>query len=64
MKEVAQYEDVMVAEVAKGALANEGIDAAVMNYSSAYPGIFRVKLMVNDEDYDRAKEVLNRKDSE
>ncbi|MCI2081974.1 MAG: DUF2007 domain-containing protein [Bacteroidales bacterium] len=70
MKVVATYDDPLIAEVAKGALANEGITAAVINESSSFPGLsmsseqFRAKLIVNEEDYDRAKEILSRNQSE
>ncbi|MFB0973674.1 MAG: DUF2007 domain-containing protein [Bacteroidales bacterium] len=69
MKVVQYYDDPLVAEVAKGALENEGITAAVLNQSSVYPGLsatsvqFRIKLVVDEEDYDRAKEILSRDNS-
>ena len=69
MKVVQYFDDPLIAEVAKGALENEGITAAVLNQSSVYPGLsaassqFRIKLIVNEEDYDRAMEILSRDNS-
>ena len=69
MKIVEYFDDPLIAELAKGALENEGITAAVLNQSSVYPGLsaassqFRIKLVVNEEDYERAKEILSRDNS-
>jgi acyl transferase domain-containing protein len=70
MKVVQYYDDPLVAEVAKGALESAGITAAVLNQSSVYPGLsvassqFRIKLVVNEEDYDKAVEILSHDNSD
>ena len=60
MKQVAKFSFEYEAQLAQGALKEAGIEAQVMNESSVYPGLnfAEVKLMVNDEDYDKAMEII------
>ncbi|NMB36985.1 MAG: DUF2007 domain-containing protein [Bacteroidales bacterium] len=63
MKEVARYNEPYLADIAKGLLESEGINAEILNESSALPGICNmydgaIKLVVRDEDYDLALKVL------
>lgn len=60
MKQVAKFSFEYEAQLAQGALKEAGIEAQVMNESSVYPGLnfAEVKLMVNDEDYDKAMEMI------
>lgn len=60
MKQVAKFSFEYEAQLAQGALKEVGIEAQVMNESSVYPGLnfAEVKLMVNDEDYDKAMEMI------
>lgn len=60
MKQVAKFTYEYEAQLVQGALKEAGIDAQVMNESSVYPGLnfAEVKLMVNDEDYDSAIEMI------
>lgn len=49
------------ANLDKGLLENEGIRAEVLHQNMPYMGIsdkLAVELIVNDEDYDRAKKIL------
>ena len=63
MKVVAEYYLQYEADIAKGRLESEGIAAVVMNLNSSYPGVqmgkHGIQLMVNDEDFDAAKAVLD-----
>lgn len=59
---VKRYYDAFAANLAKGMLENEGIMAAVLHQDSPYAGIgskFTIDLVVNEEDYERALELLN-----
>ena len=53
MKVVKKYLSHISANLAKGMLENAGIQAAVLHQDAPYAGI-----SVNDEDYDRAVELL------
>ena len=62
MKTVAQYEFPYEAQLAQGRLANEGIMSQVMNEVSSYTcinAVSGIKLVVNDEDFDAALEILS-----
>lgn len=62
MKVVKQYLDAFAAECAKGMLENEGIQAVVMHATQPFAGIspkLSIDLMVNDEDYGRAKKLVD-----
>ncbi|NLD21012.1 MAG: DUF2007 domain-containing protein [Bacteroidales bacterium] len=64
MKIVATYSDPYTAHIVQGMLESEGIMCEVMNENSVYRGLsgiiegFDIRLMVNDEDYERAKSIL------
>lgn len=62
MKIVAEFNLEYEAEIAKGRLKNEGIEAVIMNFNSPYPGITMgrhgVELMVADEDLEAARKIL------
>lgn len=63
MKELEEYSDLFQAELDRAYLEDCGIQAAVFNRNInciAWPntGLLAVKLMVNDEDYLKAKEAL------
>ena len=67
MKTVKKYLNAFSADVAKGMLENEGIQAEVLHRNMPYLGIsykMAVELIVNDEDYDRALELIKRMESE
>ena len=63
MKVVAEYYQEYEAEIAKGLLASEGIEAVIMNVVSAYPGIqmgrHGIQLMVDDADLEAAQKLLS-----
>lgn len=63
MKTVAKYPDVYKAHIVKGMLENEGIMCDVVNENLPFLGMgvagFDVRIVVNDEDYDRAKAILD-----
>lgn len=61
MKTVGKYENSFEANLMKGVLENEGIEATVLNENNPYPlnsGLFSVDLAVMDEDYERAMSIL------
>lgn len=62
MKTVKKYfNNAFSANLDKGLLENEGIQAEVLHQNMPYMGIsekLAVELIVNDEDYDRAKKIL------
>ena len=62
MRIVEEYFNAYEAEIAKGRLESEGITAVIMNNVSVYPGIqmgkHGIQLMVNDEDFEDAKAIL------
>ena len=63
MKVVAEFYHEYEAEIAKGRLESEGIEAVVMNLNSSYPGVqmgrHGIQLMVNDEDFPAAQKLLD-----
>jgi len=62
MKTVAEFEFPYQAQIAQGRLSAEGIFSQVMNEVSSYVclnTISRIKLVVNDEDYDKASIILS-----
>lgn len=64
MKVVARFPDSVSASIAKGMLANHDIPSMIGNQamSSLYPmpmgGLWDVTLLVNDDDFERAVELL------
>ncbi len=66
MKQVAKFTFEYEAQLAQGALKEAGIESQVMNENSVYPGLnfAEVKLMVNEEDFDRAMEMINQMEFE
>jgi len=62
MKTVAKYPDVYKAHIVKGMLENEGIECEVVNENLPFLGMgvagFDVRIVVNDEDYARAKAII------
>jgi len=67
MKTVAEYEFPYEAQLAQGRLENEGIMSQVMNQVSSYTclnAVSKIKLVVNDEDYDEAVRILAEPDTE
>ncbi|MBQ2491722.1 MAG: DUF2007 domain-containing protein [Bacteroidales bacterium] len=61
MRTLKKYLNAFSANLAKGMLENEGIPAQVIHQNIPYMGIsdkLAVELIVNDEDYDRAKKLL------
>ena len=62
MKTVKKYfNNPFSANLDKGLLENEGIRAEVLHQNMPYMGIsekLAMELIVNDEDYDRAKKIL------
>lgn len=62
LKIVAEYIYEYEAEIAKGLLESEGIDAMVSNVNSPYPGVMLgkhgVQLLVNDYDLESAQMIL------
>lgn len=68
MKEVQEYSDLFQAELDRAYLEDCGIQAAVFNKNLnciAWPntGLLAIKLMVNDEDFLKAKEALANRSS-
>ena len=63
LKIVAEYYQEYEAEIARGRLESEGIEAVIMNVNSAYPGIpmgkHGIQLMVNDYDFESAQMILD-----
>jgi len=62
MKVLAKYPDTYKAHIIQGMLENEGIECEIVNENLPFLGMgvagFDVRIVVNDEDYDRAKEIL------
>ena len=62
LKVVAEYIYEYEAEIAKGRLESEGIEAMISNVNTPYPGVLLgkhgIQLMVNDEDFDTALAIL------
>ncbi len=63
LKTVAEFYYEYEAEIAKGRLESEGIEAVIMNYNSPYPGITMgrhgVQLQVHDYDLESAQMILD-----
>lgn len=68
LKIAAEYVQEYEAQIAKGLLESEGIEAVIMNVNSPYPGItlgrHGVQLMVRAEDLETAQMILDRAESE
>ncbi|MBO7584911.1 MAG: DUF2007 domain-containing protein [Bacteroidales bacterium] len=62
MKVVAKYPDIYKAHIVQGLLENEGIECEIVNENLPFLGMgvagFDVRIVVREEDYDRAKEIL------
>lgn len=62
MKVVAKYPDIYKAHIVQGLLENEGIECEIVNENLPFLGMgvagFDVRIIVREEDYDRAKEIL------
>lgn len=62
LKIVAEYIYEYEAEIAKGLLESEGIEAMVSNVNSPYPGVLLgkhgIQLLVNDYDLESAQMIL------
>ena len=63
MKAVEEFYNQYEAEIAKGRLEAEGIQAVIMNLNSVYPGVqmgrHGIQLMVNEEDLETAQMILD-----
>ena len=64
LKTVAEYYNEYEAQIAKGLLESEGIEAVVMNLNSSYPGVqmgrHGIQLQVNAYDLESAQMILDR----
>lgn len=64
LKTVAEYYNEFEAQIAKGLLESEGIEAVVMNLNSSYPGVqmgrHGIQLQVNAYDLESAQMILDR----
>ena len=62
MKVVAKYPDIYKAHIVQGLLENEGIECEIVNENLPFLGMgvagFDVRIVVREEDCDRAKEIL------
>ena len=62
LKTVAEYYNEYEAQIAKGLLESEGIEAVVMNLNSSYPGVqmgrHGIQLQVHDYDLESAQMIL------
>jgi len=62
MKIVDKFPDIYTAHIVQGLLQNEGIECEIINENLPFLGMgvagFDVRIVVNDEDYERAKEIL------
>lgn len=67
LKTVAEYYNEYEAQIAKGLLESEGIEAVVMNLNSSYPGVqmgrHGIQLQVNDYDLESAQMLLDNAES-
>ena len=61
MKTLAKYTYEYEAQLVQGALKEAGIESQIKNDSSMYPGLdfSEIQLQVNDEDFDKALEMIN-----
>lgn len=68
LKTVAEYYNEYEAQIAKGLLESEGIEAVVMNLNSSYPGVqmgrHGIQLQVNDYDLESAQMILDNAERE
>lgn len=64
MKTLAKFRDSFLANIAKGLLLEEGIESTVLGENLVWSigvtdfGGLAVRLTVNDEDFDKAREIL------
>ena len=61
MKTLAKYTYEYEAQLVQGALKEAGIESQIKNDSSMYPGLdfSEIQLQVNDEDFDKALDMIN-----
>ncbi|MBR5735436.1 MAG: DUF2007 domain-containing protein [Bacteroidales bacterium] len=63
MKVLAKYPDIYKAHIVQGMLENEGIECEIVNENLPFIGMgvagFDVRIVVNDEDFERAKEIID-----
>lgn len=65
MKTIAKFDNAFSANIAKGVLAEEGIESLLVNENLIWSiglyntGGLALELRVEEEDYDRALEILN-----
>ncbi|MBO4535931.1 MAG: DUF2007 domain-containing protein [Bacteroidales bacterium] len=68
LKTVAEYYNEYEAQIAKGLLESEGIEAVVMNLNSSYPGVqmgrHGIQLQVHDYDLETAQMLLDNAERE
>ena len=68
LKTVAEYYNEYEAQIAKGLLESEGIEAVVMNLNSSYPGVqmgrHGIRLQVNACDLESAQMILDNAERE
>ena len=68
LKTVAEYYNEYEAQIAKGLLESEGIEAVVMNLNSSYPGVqmgrHGIQLQVHDYDLETAQRLLDNAERE
>ena len=68
LKTVAEYYNEYEAQIAKGLLESEGIEAVVMNLNSSYPGVqmgrHGIQLQVHDYDLESAQMILDNAERE
>lgn len=64
MKVLAKYPDVYQAHIVSGMLENEGIECEIVNENLPFLGMgvagFDVRIVVNDEDFERAKAIIEK----
>lgn len=59
MKLLATYFSLQEAYIVKGMLDDNGIPSAIVNENNLYvPVLSGVRVMVNDDDYERARQLL------
>lgn len=63
MKVLAKYPDIYKAHIVQGMLENEGIQCEIVNENLPFLGMgvagFDVRIIVNEEDYERAKALID-----
>ena len=63
MKILDKYPDIYQAHIVQGMLENEGIECEIVNENLPFLGMgvagFDVRILVRDEDYERAKTLID-----